>query len=106
MSPLKKFRLTLKNDHLPDFHVKYDVDSDKVTFFNRHNFTFYKKIESESKLILKTSTYEEAKKITPNYDIYYLEQMFFDWIKNKPSADNIDAAFIGFCKAVNKNQVA
>lgn len=38
-APLKKFRLDIKqlshSDHLPDYRVHYDADSDQVSFYHR-----------------------------------------------------------------------
>ncbi|NKB17272.1 MAG: replication initiation protein [Pseudanabaena sp. CRU_2_10] len=45
------------------------------------------------------STYEKAKHVAPGWDVYALESEFRDWLKQKGhQPDNIEAAFIGFCK--------
>jgi len=99
-SLLKKFRFTIKdivkNNHLPDYYLELDEKKDLVTFLNREKWWENNKHEKE--FTISPTTYEEAKKYTPGQDVYHLEQLFRSWIKNKPPADNINAAFIGFCK--------
>jgi hypothetical protein len=36
--------------------------------------------------------FEEAKKVAPNYDVYYLERDFREWLSNigKPAPDNYE----------------
>jgi hypothetical protein len=48
----------------------------------------------------------EAKKVAPNYDVYYLERDFREWLSNigKPAPDNLTKAFVGFCKARHKRK--
>lgn len=50
--------------------------------------------------------FEEAKKVAPNYDVYYLERDFREWWSNigKPAPDNLTKAFVGFCKARHKRK--
>ncbi|SMG65015.1 [weak similarity to] plasmid replication initiator protein RepA, partial [methanotrophic bacterial endosymbiont of Bathymodiolus sp.] len=50
--------------------------------------------------------FEEAKKVAPNYDVYYLERDFREWLSNigKPAPDNLTKAFVGFCKARHKRK--
>ena len=49
-------------------------------------------------LLLRTDTYEKAKKVAPGFDVYALEQDWRDWLANKEPPEHPDAAFIGFCK--------
>lgn len=107
-SPLKKFRLVVKNlvthDHLPDYSIQYDEQDDKAIFKNRSKWWKDKPDNQPVLPSLSPSTYEEARKVAPHYDIYYLEQEFRNWCANsgKSVPKNIKAAFIGFCKKVNE----
>lgn len=110
-SQLKKFRLNIKNlvkhDHLPDYTLEYDETVDKVTFHNREQWWQDKNNNDSIALpCLPTSAYEEARKVAPRYDVYYLEQEFRNWWANteKPAPDNIKAAFVGFCKKVHEKR--
>ena len=47
---------------------------------------------------LKTDTYEKAKKAAPGWDVYVLESEWREWMKGKIPPQNLDAAFIAFCK--------
>jgi hypothetical protein len=54
--------------------------------------------------LLPTSAYEQAKKVAPGMDIYYLETQWRDWIIKRPPADNPAGAFVKFChKKYKKN---
>jgi len=107
-SLLKMFRSNLKvickNNHLPDYTFTYDKEKDTVTFFNR--VKWWKdssgKTKSPNDLSISPSAIEEAKKAAPNYDVYFLEQEFRSWMDAKEKTpDNINAAFVGFCKKTN-----
>lgn len=55
--------------------------------------------KSEGIIVLKFGTYEKARKIAPDYDIYYIENAWKEWMKEKGKRpDNPDAAFLGFVK--------
>lgn len=49
-------------------------------------------------LLLRTDTYEKARKVAPGFDVYALEQDWRAWLADKEPPKNPDAAFIGFCK--------
>jgi hypothetical protein len=57
-----------------------------------------KPIDSDS-LILPTSAYEQAKKVAPNLDIYFLENEWRIWIADKPKPNNPPGSFVGFCRS-------
>jgi len=50
-------------------------------------------------LYLPTSAYEQAKKVAPNLDIYFLEHEWRVWMADKPKPDNPAGSFVGFCRA-------
>ncbi len=105
---LKEFRRKIKplleNNHLPDYIIEFNEITDKITFKNRESWW---KETSNNESILPTlppAAFEEARKVAPNYDPYFLENQFREWCEDKPQPKNIKAAFIGFCKARHKNQ--
>lgn len=50
-------------------------------------------------VLLRTDTYEKAKRAAPGLDVYYLESEWRDWImKTGKLPNDPDGAFIGFCK--------
>jgi len=54
-------------------------------------------------LKLRTATYEKAKNAAPNFDIYYLETEWRDWVgKQNTPTTNADGSFITFCKNKQK----
>jgi hypothetical protein len=53
---------------------------------------------------LPTSAYEQAKKVAPNFDVYFLEQEWRIWIKDKPIPKTYAGSYVGFCKNKYKNR--
>lgn len=100
-TPVHKFRYNIKNllktNHLPDYTIEYDQETDIVTFRNRSEWW-----DSDDKpypQIKNTSTYEMAKTLCPQgTDIYSIEQEWFDFWKSKGRQEikNPDGAFIAF----------
>jgi len=102
---VRRFKQALKNivkhNHLPDYSIEYDSDSNIIRFKNRNSWWKDKPNDLERKLpALNTETYDRAKKIAPLFDIYGLEQEFRVWWMNtgKPVPNNLEKAFLGFCK--------
>lgn len=48
--------------------------------------------------LLSTETYEQARKVAPDFDVYALEQEWRSWLAGKAAPDNPDKAFLGFCR--------
>ncbi len=101
----RKFKMNVKsivkNNHLPDYMIEYDNNTDVITFKNRETWWKDKPNDPERKLpALDTETYNKAKKIAPQFDIYGLEQEFRTWWANsgKPLPNDLEKAFLGFCK--------
>ena len=107
---LKKFRFVVKNivkhNHLPDYSIQYDAKNDKAVFSNQEQWWKDKQNNPSTSPYLPPSAYEEAKKVAPHYDVYYLEQEFHNWrVKSgKPEPNNIKASFIGFCKKTHERK--
>mgnify|MGYP000051836645 CR=1 FL=1 len=101
----RKIKPLLKQNHLPDYTIEYNTDN--IIFKNREKWWKDKLVNHQSTLPpLPPSAYEEARKVAPHYDIYYLEQEFHHWWVNsgKSAPKNIKTAFIGFCKKFHERQ--
>lgn len=100
-SSLKEFRRAIryiaKHDYLPDYAVEFEEPRDQVVFLNRGTLSPALPAEAEVKVpALKTQTYEQARELAPDWDIYAIEQQWRDWLTEPPR--NADAAFLGFCR--------
>ncbi|MDD4616405.1 MAG: replication initiator protein A [Alphaproteobacteria bacterium] len=113
-SPEKRFRQMVKHlaryDHLPDYHVTFDEDADKINFFRRDESKkhTYQPSNEEKLPQLSSRTLEEAREIAPGYDIYSIEQ---DWRhyweqSGKQPIRDPDKAFLGFCRSRYKQHQA
>ena len=98
-SPEKRFRQMIKelvqHDHLPDYQVAFEEESDVVVFTNRGNVVAAPLAEAEVPP-LRPATYERARQAAPGWDIYHLEAEWRDWIVEPPQ--DADGAFVGFCR--------
>ena len=67
----------------------------------------HKAADKSGAIVLPTSAYEQAKKVAPGMDIYYLETQWRDWIAKLPLAKNTAGWFVEFChtKYKQKNQL-
>jgi plasmid replication initiation protein len=105
-SPIKRFRQMVKHiaqhDHLPDYRVKFDEETDIVKFYNRESWWENAPLPSDGETLapLSTEAYEDARTAAPGYDIHALEREWRDWWagSKKPKLDNPAAAFVGFCR--------
>lgn len=84
-----------RTNHIPGYQLQ--VSEGSVTFINRSKSLYH---EPHDYPLLRSDTYEKAKRAAPGYDVYYLEsewQRF--WVSTgKPTLDSPDAAFIAFCR--------
>jgi plasmid replication initiation protein len=109
-SPIKHFRQMLKHivkhDHLPDYRVTFNEDTDNVTFYNRERWWEEKPVSSDEESLppLPSAVYEEAREAAPGYDIHSLESDWRDFwaCSGKPKLENVAAAFVGFCRSRHK----
>ncbi len=62
-------------------------------------FEQIKPTDNSGSLLLPTSAYEQAKKVAPNLDIYFLEHEWRVWMADKPKPNNPAGSFVGFCRA-------
>jgi plasmid replication initiation protein len=101
-SSLKEFRRAVRHlveyDHLPDYNVRFDEDTDNVTFTNRGTLLASEIVDDPTLPVVRLSpdAHEKAKAVAPGWDVYVLEQEWRGWMTEAPR--NADAAFIGFCR--------
>ena len=101
-SPMKRFRQMIKGladyDHLPDYRV--ELRGENALFINRNAASRPEPYTKESGPVLQSTTYHEARKAAPGYDVYYLEgEWRHFWVDSgKPEMKSPDKAFIGFCR--------
>jgi Replication initiator protein A len=109
-SIITRFRQMVKHiaehDHLPDYRVSFDEESDNVTFFNRDNKWVERPLPSDGDTLpsLPDEAYEEGRNAAPGYDIHALENDWRDFWESsgRPKIDNPAAAFVGFCRSRHK----
>ena len=100
-SDLKKFRLMIRNlvdnDHLPDYRVTFDTETDKVTFVNRGGLCDLKEARSWQGH-LSSDDIDAARDKAGGWDIYMLERNWRDWMaKNGINPKFPGAHFKSFC---------
>ena len=98
-SPEKRFRQMIRqlvqHDHLPDYHVGFDVAEDMVIFTNRGTMASAPLLDSRVPA-LKAETYDRARDAAPGWDVRHLGGECGDWIVERPR--DADAAFLGFSR--------
>jgi hypothetical protein len=110
-SPTNKFRHMLKHiakhDHLPDYRVTFNEETDQVMFHNRESWWESTPLPSDGATLplLPTQAYDDAREAAPGYDIHGLESEWRDWwaSSGKMKLDNPAAAFVGFCRNRHKH---
>lgn len=88
-------------DHLPNYSVFFENDTNTVVFKNREKLTTTKtqKTDNAPNVFLSSETYAEARAYAPGADIYRLEQEWKDWIAfKKITPKNPDKHFKSFCQ--------
>ncbi len=90
--------------NFPDFVIEFDRPRDIVIFHQKKKW--WSKNESEDSFTLpefSPQTFEDAKLVCPDLDVYILKQDFDSWVfenidKFDLNAKKLQKAFIGFCK--------
>lgn len=102
-SPLKRFREMIRglvaHDHLPDYSVSYEAETDRVTFRNRE--------VSQAGMVIETwegelppEAYEDARNVAPGWDVYMLEERWRIWLgENEIEPKHPSRHFIKFCQS-------
>lgn len=102
-SPLKRFRQMLRDladyDHLPDYSVSFDAETDMVTFYNRGTML----ITSAASVwegTLDPEAYHDARTAAPGWDVYLLEREWRSWLgENEIEPKHPARHYIKFCKS-------
>lgn len=101
----KEFRRKLKavvaSDHLPDYSIRYDSESDNVTFENRDTMPLNrtKEVVMPWQGHISADAFEQVVKLRLSEDKYALESEFRSWVEvNAIRPKNADALFLDFCK--------
>lgn len=84
--------------HMPDYAIRL-TDTDIVLFTNRGKLAEFAPKGATSGVMLRTlspEVYARARAVAPEWDIYYLEQEWRDWMTEPPR--DPEAAFVGFCR--------
>lgn len=110
-SSSKLFRKMIKalaeSNHLPDYFVSYEHESDMVLFTNRMAQKEEAVSTEASFFALRGETYKEAKEEAPGWDVYYLEREWVSWLdENEIIPKNPDRHFLKFCGSWLKNHGA
>ena len=93
----EEIRRIVETNHLPDYVVAFA--DDVVTFFSRAALAAAALPQPKPPL-LDASTFEEAKRVAPGYDVYALHEEWIDWWREggcEPLKDPAKA-FVGFCR--------
>jgi plasmid replication initiation protein len=106
--PLKRFRHAIRElarlDHLPDYSLRFDEESDNLVLINRGTVMTGTSQANEISWAptLKPETHEKARAAAPGWDTYALENEWRRWMKTPPR--DPDSAFIGFCRSAFKQR--
>ena len=109
-SSMKLFRQMVKNiaknNHLPDYYLVFDEESDLVLFSNRDGKWMERPLPPDAETLppLPEEAYEEGRAAAPGYDIQGLESEWREWwaSSGRPVLGNHAAAFVGFCRSRHK----
>ena len=99
---LKRFRHTIKElaryDHLPDYSLSFDEETDVVTFHNRGSMKI-DPLPSSWDGKLDPDAYSDARSAAAGWDIYMLEREWRGWLsENEIEPKHPERHFIKFCK--------
>lgn len=106
-SPMKRFKQMLKylakHDHLPDYHVDFDTETDMVTFRNRGSMNLPGEEAWEG--YLDADAHIEAKSILKGWDSYGVEIEWRRFLgKNEIEPKHPARHFLKFCRSYVENR--
>lgn len=109
-SPLKRFRQMIVDlvayDHLPDYSVSFEAETDMVTFRNRGTMLPASNAPSWDG-DLDPEAYHDARTAAPGWDIYLLEREWRSWLgENEIEPKHPTRHFIKFCKSWHEKRGA
>jgi plasmid replication initiation protein len=101
-SPLKRFRQMIRDlvdyDHLPDYSVRFDSETDLVTFHNRGSMVLIAPVLWDGPL--EPEAYHDARIVAPGWDVHYLEAEWRRWLgENEIQPKRPAPHFVKFCKS-------
>ena len=89
-------RHLVDNDHLPDYNVSFEPETDMVTFRNRG--TMPAALPSSWEGGIDPEAYNDAREAAPGWDVYYLEREWRRWLgKNEIEPKYPERHFVKFC---------
>lgn len=83
--------------HFPDYAVR--LEEETVVFTNRGKVpdaSLLEEVAGRALRPLNPDVYRAAREVAPEWDVYYLEREWRDWITELPR--DPEAAFLGFCR--------
>lgn len=105
-SPEKRFRQMIRHlvehDHLPDYSVTFDTESDVVTFRNRGSMPISAAAAPAAgwEGNLDPDAYDTAREVAPGWDVHYLEGEWRQWLgDNEIEPKKPERHFMKFCKS-------
>ncbi|MBU0778798.1 MAG: replication initiator protein A [Alphaproteobacteria bacterium] len=101
-SSLKEFRRSIRHlaehDHLPDYTVRFEAETDFVTFVNRGTIPTIAEPEAWDGP-LNPDAYHEARKAAPGWDVRHIEHEWRQWLGEAEIVPKHPARhFVAFCK--------
>lgn len=105
---LREFRRQMKpvleGDHLPDYHVAHDPESDLVTFRTRRTLPRLSTAGPtpvDVLACLSSEAFDGARAVAPAWDVHMLADKFALWWSRtgNPSPTDADALFLSFCRS-------
>jgi plasmid replication initiation protein len=102
-SPEKRFRQMIRHlaehDHLPDYSVSFDPQTDMVTFRNRGSMAAALP-SSAWEGHLDGEAYHDARQAAPGWDVHYLENEWWAWLgENEIEPKHPARHFVKFCRS-------
>ena len=102
----KEFRRAIRNlaasDHLPDYRVEFDVETDMVTFTNRGSMKSSALPGPAAEPWtgrLDSDIYGDARNVAPGWDVHYLEREWRNWLgENEIAPKAPERHFVKFCQ--------
>lgn len=101
-SPVKRFRQMVRElaqtDHLPDYRVSFDAETDMVIFQNRG--TMSPALSPPWQGTLDAEVFHDARLAAPGWDVRHIEQEWRNWLSREEiEPRNPERHFLKFCKS-------
>lgn len=88
-----------KTDHLPDYRIKFDRQSDSVTFFNRGTIGLIHDEVKPWSGPIEPSVYDQMREIAPGWDVHAIEHEWRIWLgDNDITPNKPEMHLIKFCR--------